>query len=104
MIKMKHAGTEALDRLEPILIQIRKIEGLVEKKRGTFYCRGSAMLHFHEDPAGDFADLKIDGEFERFAVNTKREVADFLRRAAASMKSQNPHLPTTKRSASSPVK
>jgi len=104
VIKMKHAGAEALDRLEPILREIRKIEGLIEKKRGTFYCRGSAMLHFHEDPAGDFADLKIDGEFERFAVNTQREVAVLLRRAAAAMKSQNPHLPTAKRSASSPVK
>ena len=83
---MKHAGPEALDRLEPILREIRKIEGLTEKKRGTFYCRGNAMLHFHEDPEGDFADLKIDGEFERFAVNTKREVADFLRRAADAIK------------------
>jgi hypothetical protein len=101
---VKHAGAEALDELEPILIEIRKLEGLTEKKRGTFYCRGNAMLHFHEDAAGFFADLKIDGEFERFAVNTKREVADFLRRAAAAMKSQNPHLPTAKRSASSPVK
>jgi hypothetical protein len=29
-----------------------------------------------------FADLKIDGEFVRFAVTTKREAAVFLRRAA----------------------
>ena len=87
MIKMKHAGPEALDRLEPILIEIRKLEGLTEKKRGTFYCRGNAMLHFHEDPAGFFADLKIDGEFERFAVNTEREVAAFLRRATSSIRS-----------------
>jgi hypothetical protein len=87
VIKMKHAGPEALDRLEPILIEIRKLEGLTEKKRGTFYCRGNAMLHFHEDPAGFFADLKIDGEFERFAVNTEREVAAFLRRATSSIRS-----------------
>jgi hypothetical protein len=84
---VKHAGPEALDRLEPILREIRKIEGFTEKKRGTFYCLGSAMLHFHEDPAGFFADLKIDGEFERFAVNSKREVAALLRRAAASIRS-----------------
>lgn len=88
---MKHAGPEALDRLEPILIEIRKIEGLTEKKRGTFYYRGSAMLHFHEDPAGFFADLKIDGEFERFAVNAKREVAEFIRRATASIRSVAAH-------------
>ena len=101
---MKHAGPEALDRLEPILREIRKLDGLTEKKRGTFYRRGNAMLHFHEDPAGFFADLKIDGEFVRLAVNTKREEAELLRRAAASMKSQNPHLPTAKRSPSSLIK
>ena len=79
---MKHAGPDALDRLEPILIEIRKLEGLTEKKRGTFYYRGNAMLHFHEDPAGFFADLKVDGDFVRLGVNSKREVAAFLRRAA----------------------
>jgi hypothetical protein len=79
---MKHAGPQALDELEPILRKIRKIEGLTEKKRGSFYYRGSGMLHFHEDPLGFFADLKVDGEFTRLAVNTKREEAEFFRRAA----------------------
>ena len=85
---MKHAGPQALDALEPILREIRKleIEGLTEKKRGTFYYRGNAMLHFHEDPAGFFADLKIDGEFVRLAVNTKREEAEFLRRATMALR------------------
>ncbi len=83
---MKHAGPQALDELEPILREIRKVEGLTEKKRGTFYYRGNAMLHFHEDPAGFFADLKVDGEFVRLAVNTKREEAEFLRRAATALR------------------
>ena len=85
---MKHAGPQALDALEPILREIRKIEieGLIEKKRGTFYYRGNAMLHFHEDPAGFFADLKVDGDFIRLAVNTKREEAEFLRRAGAAFR------------------
>jgi len=83
---MKHAGPQALDELEPILREIRKVEGLTEKKRGTFYYRGNAMLHFHEDPAGFFADLKVDGEFVRLAVNTKREEAEFLRRARSALR------------------
>jgi hypothetical protein len=82
---MKHAGPRALDELEPLLREIRKIEGPAEKKRGTFYYRGNAMLHFHEDPAGFFADLKVDGEFVRLAVNTKREEAEFLRRARSAL-------------------
>ena len=83
---MKHAGPQALDELEPILREIRKLEGLTEKKRGTFYHRGNAMLHFHEDPLGFFADLKVDGEFTRLAVNTKREEAEFLRRATVALR------------------
>ena len=83
---MKHAGPQALDELEPLLRKIRKLEGLTEKKRGAFYYRGSGMLHFHEDPLGFFADLKVDGEFTRIAVNTKREEAEFLRRAAAALR------------------
>jgi hypothetical protein len=83
---MKHAGPNALDELEPILREIRKVEGLTEKKRGTFYYRGSAMLHFHEDPLGFFADLKVDGEFTRLAVNTKHEEAVFLRRATMALR------------------
>ena len=83
---MKHAGPQALDELEPLLRKVRKLEGLTEKKRGSFYYRGSGMLHFHEDPLGFFADLKVDGEFTRLAVNTKREEAEFLRRAAEALR------------------
>ena len=83
---MKHAGPDALNRLEPILREIRKLEGVTEKKRGTFYYRGNALLHFHEDPAGFFADLKIDGEFVRLSVNSKREEEIFLRRAASALR------------------
>ena len=32
---MKHAGPEALDQLEPILEEIRRLDGLKEKKRGS---------------------------------------------------------------------
>ena len=92
---MKHAGPDALGELEPLLREIRKIEieGLTEKKRGTFYYRGSAMLHFHEDPLGFFADLKVDGDFIRFAVNTKREEAEFLRRTGAAFRAVESRRP-----------
>ena len=52
---MKHAGPAALDRLDPLLAEIRTLPGLVEKGRGVFYRRGKAFLHFHEDPAALFA-------------------------------------------------
>lgn len=83
---MKHAGAQALNQIEPILAEIRKLDGLKEKSRGVFYRGSTAFLHFHEDPAGMFADLKNGEEFERFPVNTRAEIAALLGRAANSLK------------------
>ena len=70
---MKHATTVALDALGPLLEKIRAFEGLKERKRGVFYRRSSAFLHFHEDPAGFFADLRIGPEWQRFPATTAAE-------------------------------
>jgi len=84
---MKHAGSDALDRLEPVLGELRKIDGLREKKRGLFYRGSTAFLHFHEDPAGFFADMRVGDDFERFSVNNRREIAALISRAYSELKS-----------------
>jgi hypothetical protein len=53
--------------------QVRAKEGIIEKKLGVFYRKSNAFLHFHEDPAGLFADLKAGTDFDRYPVNTKNE-------------------------------
>ena len=71
---MRHATPAALDRLEALLLELRKFGLLREKKRGSFYRGSSAFLHFHEDPAGMFADAKLDGvKFTRRRVSTQAE-------------------------------
>ncbi len=65
---MKHAGPRALDALDSLLNQIRTRPGLTERKRGVFYRKSRAWLHFHEDPAGLFADLKDGADWLRFDV------------------------------------
>ena len=77
---MKHASDRALDSIEPLLREIRELNGLVERKRGIWYLRSRAFLHFHEDPAGLFADLKVGPVFQRFRVVTAREHRKLLRR------------------------
>jgi hypothetical protein len=67
---MKHAGKAALDQIDDLLEQIRQHDGLKEQKRGVFYRGASAFLHFHEDPAGLFADLRGKSDWQRFPVNT----------------------------------
>lgn len=71
---MRHATPAALDRLEPLLAGLRQLPALREKSRGTFYRGSKAFLHFHEDPAGLFADVKLTGtEFTRRRVSTAAE-------------------------------
>ena len=75
--EMKHAGEAALDALEPLLVALPRLK---EKKRGIFYVGSKAFLHFHEDPAGPFADLKtsLAGDYVRFRVRTAAERKAFL--------------------------
>ena len=82
---MKHAGAAALDRLEPVLARLRGFPALKEKARGTFYVKSRAFLHFHEDPAGLFADVRAsDGaDFDRMRVETDAERAALMERVEA---------------------
>jgi hypothetical protein len=76
---MKHATHAALDRLEPLLQRLRRFAVLREKSRGAFYLKSKSLLHFHEDPAGLFADLRIAEDWSRFPVNTRTEQAALLK-------------------------
>ena len=78
---MKHAGPDALASLEPVLSRLRRHSALVERTPGTFYRQSKAFLHFHEDDAGLFADLKEDlVSFSRHRVTTQSERKVFLAR------------------------
>jgi hypothetical protein len=72
-LTMKHATSAALNGLSDLLQQIRLKEGLREKGPGVFYRKSKAFLHFHEDPAGLFADLREEQDFERYPVNTRTQ-------------------------------
>jgi hypothetical protein len=74
------ARAAALDELEPLLQSIRSVPGLVERKRGVFYRRSSAFLHFHEDPSGMHADVRLGETFERVRVQTNEERNALLER------------------------
>ena len=84
---MKHAGNETLDTLEPLLAKLRALPGPQEKKRGVFYLKSRAFLHFHEDPAGHFCDVRLDpdADFERFEVNTQTQQRDLLGRVRTTL-------------------
>ncbi len=80
---MKHAGPDAHARLAPLLAELRRLAQLREPKPGTFYRGSVAFLHFHEDAAGDFADVKVAGDWQRSRVVSAKERALLLRRVRA---------------------
>ena len=83
---MKHAGPETLKQLEPLIVRIRLLGALREKTPGAFYVKSSAMLHFHEDPGGIFADVKRDGQWFRLPVNTPGEQNRLIRLLTESLR------------------
>ena len=52
---------------------IRARTALTERSRGVFYRGRDPFLHFHEDPAGFFCDIKTDGRFQRHPATTKAQ-------------------------------
>jgi len=81
---VRHARADDLDQLEQMLADLRTVPGLVERSRGVFYRRSRAFLHFHEDAAGLFADVRFDGDdFERLDVTTRAAQRAVVKRVRA---------------------
>ena len=84
---MRHARADDLDRIEPLLGELRALEGLTERTRGVFYRRSRACLHFHADGDETYADVRVDGDdFERVRATTEgeqRALVAAVRRALA---------------------
>jgi hypothetical protein len=89
---MKHAGPTALDGLEPLLTELRALGGLSETSRGVFYLKSKAFLHFHEDPAGLFADVRPPGQadFDRIRVDSEQGARSLVALVVAALSDARP--------------
>jgi len=89
---MRHARDQDLDRLEPLLEALRALPGLTEKKRGTFYRKSRAFLHFHENAGSLYADIRDENgaDFERLDVTGEAERAGLLQTTRARLESGLP--------------
>ena len=71
---MRHITPARRAAIEPLLLQLRGVDGLIERSPGAFYVKSKAFLHFHEDGDDVFADVRLSGaEFDRVRATTKRE-------------------------------
>jgi hypothetical protein len=76
---MKHATMAALAPLTGLLARLDALPNVKRRGIGTFYVKSKPLLHFHEDPAGIFADVAVDGGWQRLPVNTTREQEELFR-------------------------
>ena len=84
---MKHASAQTLEHLEQLLGELRNFAELKEKKPGIFYYRSGAFLHFHEDPTGIFADVKIGDDWLRIEASGEAGQQEVLHRVSNLLKS-----------------
>jgi hypothetical protein len=69
-----------LAALRDLLRDLSGVPELTQRRPGIFYRGGRAFLHFHEDPAGIFADVRTGDDFDRLRVTTAREQRVLVRR------------------------
>jgi hypothetical protein len=77
---MKYASGATLRELAPLLERLRRFDELIEKSPGSFYRKSTALVHFHEDTLGIFADVRLSpaASFTRLRVSTQRERTAFV--------------------------
>ncbi|HEX4489833.1 MAG TPA: hypothetical protein VH914_01385 [Acidimicrobiia bacterium] len=83
---MRHATPETLATLAGFIAELRDVDGLIEKRPGAFSRGSRAFLHFHDDPTGIDADVRVTDDFERFRCTTargQRSLLTQIRRAVA---------------------
>jgi hypothetical protein len=82
---VRHATDEDLDRAEALLVELRALPQLRERKRGSFSRGSRAFLHFHEDAGDLYVDVRLDSKFDRLRVTTSTEQSDCLVQVRAAL-------------------
>jgi hypothetical protein len=77
---MRHAGPSTLARIAHLLEELRARPVLRERRPGVFELGSRAFLHFHDDPSGVFADVRLAEGFVRLPVTSRSEQTDLLER------------------------
>jgi hypothetical protein len=77
---MRRAGAATLARIAALLEALRRHPALREGQAGHFFLGACEVLHFHDDPAGVFADLRLAGGFVRLPATSPAEQAEVLGR------------------------
>ena len=77
---MKHAGPDTLARISFLLDELRARPALRERRPGVFELKSRSFLHFHDDPSGIVADVRLAEGFVRMPVTSNSQPFDLLER------------------------
>lgn len=80
MPAVRHASQEDLDRVSALLVELRKLPQLRERRPGYFSFGGRAFLHFHEDAGDLYVDVRFSERFERLRVTDSKDQTELLLR------------------------
>jgi hypothetical protein len=84
---VRHATPDDLDHVEALLMELRKLPQLHERKRGYFSRGSRAFLHFHEDGGDYYVDVRLESAFQRMKITSRTEQADLLSRVRRAINS-----------------
>jgi len=76
-----------LDRIAPLLDVLRAHPALSEARPTEFQLDGRDFLHFHDEPDGVFADVRLTEGRVSMPVSSSSEQAEFLERIDHSLSS-----------------
>jgi hypothetical protein len=82
---VRHATNQDLNRLDALLVELRRLPELRERKRGYFSLGSKAFLHFHEDAGDLYVDVRLDTTFQRMRITSGAEQAEFLSRVRTAL-------------------
>ena len=80
MKKQRLANEQTLQKIEPLLEDLRRFEGLKEKRQGVFFLGKKEFIHFHELPEVIVADVFLASGRVRLPVTDRTEQLDLLDR------------------------
>lgn len=80
-----------LEILAPLLEVLRAYSVLNEVRPTAFHLDGRDFIHFHEEPEGLFADVRLSRGRVRLPVSTQAEQAELLERIEEKLSSLESH-------------
>ena len=80
MARIGSLKESTLHILEPLLRVLRTYEVLEEVRPASFHLDGRDFLHFHDEPSGLVADVRLSRERIRHAVGNPAQQSELLER------------------------